>query len=47
MISGDIFAWGAVIVGALIVLTRMFKWPQWLHYLWGIIVLVWGAMALL
>lgn len=47
MISGDMFAWGAVIVGALIVLTKAFRWPQWLHYLWGIIVLVWGVMALL
>ena len=47
MLSMEIFAWGAVIVGALIVLTRALNWPQWLYYLWGIVVFVWGVAALL
>lgn len=43
----DIFAWGAVIVGALILFTRAFNWPQRLYYVWGLVVLLWGVAALL
>ena len=38
--------YGAVLVGVLIALTEFMSWPGYLNYVWAVLVLAWGAMAL-
>ena len=45
--SNQMMGWGAIIVGVLIAATVMLGWNESLHYLWALLVLVWGAKALM
>jgi len=37
---------GAVLVAILIALTAFFSsWPEWLHYIWALLVLIWGLVS--
>jgi len=45
MLSKKGMAWTAVVVGAFILLTEWLQWNGNLHYLWGVLVILWGAMA--
>ena len=46
MLSKGMMGWGAVLVGVLIALNEYMAWSGNLNYLWAVIVLVWGFMAL-
>ena len=45
MISKKTMGWSAVLVGILMALTEYMSWNGNLHYLWALLVLVWGIMA--
>tara|TARA_Y100000310_G_C20352502_1_gene655054 strand:- start:115 stop:261 length:147 start_codon:yes stop_codon:yes gene_type:complete len=38
----NVMGGGAIIVGILIALTVFMDWPNSLHYLWSVLVLIWG-----
>ncbi len=40
-------AGGPILLGVLIALTVYLKWPNWVHYIWAAIAILWGLMALL
>ena len=46
MLSKTQMGWGAIVVGVLIALTQLFGWSGNLHYLWAVLVLIWGIVAL-
>ncbi|MBI3334428.1 hypothetical protein HYZ97_02990 [Candidatus Pacearchaeota archaeon] len=46
MVSKGVFGGSAIIVGVLIALTELLSWPAMLNYLWALLVLIWGFMAL-
>lgn len=46
MISKGVLSWGAIVVGVLIALTEFMTWPSSLNYLWAVLVLVWGFLAM-
>ena len=37
---------GPILLGVLIGLTEVLKWPRWVHYIWAVIAILWGLMAL-
>jgi hypothetical protein len=44
--SSGMFAWSAVLVGVLIALTELMSWSGTMNYVWALLVLVWGFMAM-
>ena len=38
--------WGAIVLSVFMVLTVALKWPNWLHYIWAVMVLVSGLLSL-
>ena len=46
MLSKGVMSWSAVVVAVLIALTQFMEWPGMLNYLWALLVLVWGFMAM-
>jgi len=47
MFSNTTLGWGAILVGVLIALTEyVSSWNSSLNYLWAVIVLIWGIIAL-
>ncbi len=40
-------AGGPILLGVLIGLTEVLKWPRWVHYIWAAIAILWGLMSLL
>ncbi|MBT4596028.1 hypothetical protein HOC99_03765 [Candidatus Woesearchaeota archaeon] len=46
MLSKEVMAWGAIIVGILMALTKFMSWNESLHYLWAVLVLLWGVLRL-
>ena len=44
--SKAVFAWSAIVVGILIALTEAMAWSGTLNYLWALLVLVWGFLAM-
>ncbi len=45
MFSKGVMGGGAIIVAILIALTTYMSWPDYLHYIWAVIVLLWGIMS--
>lgn len=41
-----LFSWSAVVVGVLIALTELMSWSGSLNYLWALLVLIWGFIAM-
>ncbi|MEK7548834.1 MAG: hypothetical protein AAB499_02970 [Patescibacteria group bacterium] len=39
-------AGGPIFLGVLIALTVALKWPNWVHYLWSALAIIWGVIAL-
>ena len=46
MLSKGIMGWAAVVAGVLIALTEFMEWQGYLHYIWAVLVLIWGIVAL-
>lgn len=46
MASKSTMGWGAVVVAVLMALTEALAWNGNLNYLWAVLVLVWGFMAM-
>ena len=46
MLSKGMMGWGAIVVAVLMALTQLMSWPGYLHYIWAILVLVWGFLAM-
>lgn len=47
MILGNVsMGGGAIVLAALMAATVLFKWPNWLHYIWAAIALLWGLLAM-
>lgn len=40
-------AGGPILLGVLILLTVFLKWPTWVHYIWGVVAILWGLLSLL
>ena len=40
------FNWSAVVVGVLIAATELMGWSGNLNYLWAVLVLIWGFVAM-
>jgi len=38
-------AGGPILLGVLIGLTEVLKWPRWVHYIWAVIAILWGLMS--
>ena len=38
--------WTAIIAAVLVALTAALSWPAWLQYIWAIVVLIVGIMAM-
>lgn len=43
---GAFAAWGPILLGIFIALTVALKWPNWVHYVWSAVAIVWGIIAL-
>ena len=41
-----IAAGGPILLGVLIALGAVLKWPKWTNYIWAAIAILWGLMAL-
>ena len=41
----NIFGGGAILLGILIAATVVLKWPNWVHYLWAALAIIWGVIA--
>jgi len=41
------FGGGAIFLAVCIALTAAFNWPKWFNYVWAVLALVWGLMAIL
>ena len=39
-------AGGPILLGVLIILTEILKWPRWVHYIWAVVAILWGVIAL-
>ncbi|MEK6882776.1 MAG: hypothetical protein AABY22_24345 [Nanoarchaeota archaeon] len=39
-------AGGPILLGVLIALTEVLKWPRWMQYIWAAMAIVWGVIAL-
>lgn len=39
-------ALGPIVLGVLIAATNALKWPNWLHYIWAAVAILWGVIAL-
>ena len=37
---------GAIIMAILVALTTLLEWPNYLQYIWALIVLIWGIISL-
>lgn len=46
LLSGLFMGWGAIALSVFMVLTVVLKWPNWLHYIWAILVLISGILSL-
>lgn len=46
MLSKQYMAWGAIVVSVLITATEFLALPNWLNYVWALLVLLWGVLAL-
>ncbi len=40
-------AGGPILLGVLIALTQIFKWPNWTNWIWAAIAILWGLLALI
>ena len=38
---------GSILLGILIALTALLKWPKWLNYIWAALALIWGTAGML
>jgi hypothetical protein len=47
MISKKIMGGGAIFLAFLIEATLIFELPQWLHYVWALLALIWGIITLI
>ncbi|GEM_PF-3047273 len=45
MVSKGTMGWGAIIVAILMALTVAMDWNMSLHYLWAVLVAIWGFMS--
>lgn len=39
----DVVSGGAILLAILIALTAVFRWPNWLNYIWAALALIWGV----
>lgn len=39
-------AGGPIVLGVLIALGQVMKWPSWTNYIWAAISIIWGLIAL-
>jgi UDP-N-acetylmuramyl pentapeptide phosphotransferase/UDP-N-acetylglucosamine-1-phosphate transferase len=46
MMSKGVMGGGAILVGILIALTTYMEWPDYLQYIWAVLVLLWGVLWL-
>ena len=46
LLGGLFTGWGAILLGVLIALTTALKWPRWLGYVWGALVLISGVLSM-
>lgn len=37
---------GAIVLAALMAATVLFKWPNWLYYVWSAVTLLWGLLII-
>ena len=37
---------GPILLGVLIALTELLKWPRWVHYIWAALSIAWGIISL-
>lgn len=42
----DVMSGGAILLGILIALTGVFKWPKWLNYIWAALAIIWGIAGM-
>ena len=43
--SDTFFGGGAILMGILIALTSVLKWPARLNYVWAALAIIWGVVA--
>ncbi len=36
---------GPILLGVLIALTELLKWPRWIHFIWAVLAIAWGLIA--
>ncbi|TSC79114.1 MAG: hypothetical protein G01um101433_11 [Parcubacteria group bacterium Gr01-1014_33] len=46
LITGLLTGWGAILLSVFMVLTVALKWPNWLHYIWALLVLASGVLSM-
>lgn len=39
-------AGGSIVLGVLIALGTVLKWPNWVNYIWAAVAILWGIIAL-
>ena len=44
--AGLFTGWGAILLSVFMVLTVVLKWPNWLHYVWALMVLISGILSM-
>ncbi len=44
--SATMAAGGPILLGVLIGLGTFLKWPNWTNYLWAVVAILWGIIAL-
>lgn len=47
MASKNVMGYGAILLAVLVALTQAMSWSGSLNYLWAVLALVWGIMALM
>ncbi len=40
-------AGGPILLGVLIGLTVLLKWPNWVNYIWAVVAILWGLLQVL
>jgi len=47
LLTGLFIGWGAILLAVFMALTVALKWPNWLHYVWALLVLVSGILSII
>lgn len=45
MFSKTIMGSGAILMAIVVSLTNFLAWPSYLHYIWAVVIAVWGIIS--